>query len=77
VSLDDKLYGWDAALRCCIRQLEAYKARQDCARTVPHSVVSGWDDAISIARKLIGDARTQKGFVARECAEIEKEEPRP
>lgn len=73
MSLDDKLYGWDAGLLALIRKLEAYKARQKPGRTLPAE--RGWDDAIHVARRLIGDARTQKGYVARECKALEGDTP--
>lgn len=65
-SLDDKLTGWDAALVALIRQLELYKVRGDLGS----SVARGWDDAIQAAKCLRGAARTQKGFLARECAAL-------
>lgn len=71
MSLDDKLYGWDAGLRCLIRQLETYKTHQIKDKRIE----MGWNDAIHVAQRLIGDARTQKGFVARECAAIADEPP--
>lgn len=74
MSLDDKLYGWDAGLLALVRMLERWKLKLGDA--LPADTVKGWDDAISTARRLIGDARTQKGFVARECAKLEAEEPR-
>jgi hypothetical protein len=73
-SLDDKLAGWDAALAALTRQLEVYKARAR-RRGEMVDVAMGWDDAIHVASKLRGDARTQKGFLARECAAIEPEPP--
>jgi len=57
MSLDERLEGWDGALFALIDQLEAYKR----TLTVKEP---GWDDAINVARKLIGDARTQKGLLA-------------
>lgn len=64
MSLDEKLEGWDAALRCLIR-----KAQNQSCPVASIDNVAGWNDAIQVAHKLIGDARTQKGFVVRECKE--------
>jgi hypothetical protein len=69
MSVDDKLYGWDAGLSCLIRQLEAYKRH-----SFTPDIELGWNDAIIVAQRLISDARTQKGFVARECAAIAGEQ---
>jgi hypothetical protein len=63
MNLDDKLEGWDAGLLALISKLEAYKSSQ--ANLTPKETIDGWGDAIHAARKLIGDARTQKGLLAR------------
>ncbi len=60
MSLDNKLEGWDAGLLALISQIEAWKVGKP---PMPKDVVLGWDDAISAARKLIRDARTQKGLL--------------
>lgn len=70
-SLDDKLEGWDAGLLALIDQLEAWKKQ-----TTPASyAVPGWNDAIAAAKKLIRDARTQKGLLANARGLGERSEP--
>jgi hypothetical protein len=61
-SLDDKLEGWDAGLLALISQIEAWRASPKKPPT--KEVGLGWDDAIAVARRLMRDARTQKGLLA-------------
>jgi hypothetical protein len=62
VSLDDKLEGWDAALLALISQVESWRSPQ--RPPTPKDVALGWDDAVALARRLMRDARTQKGLLA-------------
>lgn len=57
-SYDDLLAGWDAALAALISQLEIYVMRMP-----ERHEARGWLDAMSVARRLRGDARTQKGYL--------------
>ena len=69
----DELYKADLSDPVMIRQLENYCTSAERRGEMPR-VATGWMDAIYLAKHPRGQARTQKGLVARECAAVERAE---